>query len=208
MLSRRSADAAIESGRVTVDGQPAEKGTEVTETSVVTLDGHTVKSEAPKVTIILNKPVEYVCSRNGQGSQTIYELLPPEYQHLNPVGRLDKDSSGLLLLTNDGDLANELAHPRYQKTKVYEVALNKPLQPLHHQMICDHGVTLSDGLSKFQITQLERGNTEYEIQMSEGRNRQIRRTFEVLGYYVNKLHRTHFGPYILADLESGQSRRA
>jgi 23S rRNA pseudouridine2605 synthase len=82
---------------------------------------------------------------------------------MKPIGRLDKDSSGLLLLTDDGDLANELTHPRYAKTKVYEVILDKPLQPLHQQIIADHGVTLEDGLSKFSVTKLELRDKSQEI---------------------------------------------
>lgn len=107
-------------------------------------------------------------------------------------------------MTDDGELANQLTHPRYQKTKVYEVVLDKPLQPLHHQLLNDHGIMLEDGLSKLQITQIERGNTEYEVRMHEGRNRQIRRTFAALDYTVTRLHRTQFGTYALGILKSGQ----
>ncbi len=178
---------------------------EISESDVVALDGKVVMPAVTLTTIMLNKPVGFVCSRNGQGSRTVYDLLPPEYQRLNPVGRLDKDSSGLLLLTNDGQLAEQLTHPRYQKTKVYEVVLDKPLQPLHQQMIADIGVQLEDGRSQFLISQIERGNTEYEVILTEGRNRQIRRTFTALGYNVIKLHRTHFGSYALGTLVPGKT---
>ncbi len=207
-LSRRSADKAVRDGRVTVDGQMAMNGTEVTEASQIKLDGQTVEASTAKTTIMLNKPVGYVCSRNGQGSQTIYDLLPKQYHHLNPVGRLDKDSSGLLLLTNDGDLANQLTHPRYAKTKRYEVRLDKPLQPLHQQMIADYGVMLEDGKSRFAVSRLDTAPDAYEVLMTEGRNRQIRRTFHALGYTVTHLHRTHFGPYVLSDLRSCYCREA
>lgn len=207
-LSRRAADRAVQDGRVTIDGQMAINGTEVAGTSQVKLDGRTVRPNAEKVTLMLNKPVGYVCSRNGQGSQTIYDLLPAEYHHLNPVGRLDKDSSGLLLLTNDGDLANQLTHPRYAKTKRYEVRLDMPLQPLHQQMITDHGVMLEDGKSRFAITRLDTPTGTYEVLMTEGRNRQIRRTFASLGYRVTSLHRTNFGSYALQDLMSGTTKPA
>lgn len=203
-LSRRAADVAITNGRVQVDGKPAEQGTDVSTASIVTLDGRAITPAVKTITIMLNKPRGYVVSRDGQGSETIYDILPAEYQQLNPVGRLDKDSSGLLLLTNDGELANQLTHPKYQKVKVYEVTLDKPLQPLHQQMISDHGVMLEDGLSKFSISQIERGNTEYEVTMHEGRNRQIRRTFAALGYTVVNLHRTHFGTYTLGTLKPGK----
>lgn len=206
-LSRRAADATIAAGRVTINGKPAEQGADVSTADIVTLDGKVITPVKTHTTVMLNKPVGYVCSRNGQGAPTIYELLPSELQHLQPVGRLDKDSSGLLLLTDDGDLANQLTHPRYGKTKVYEVILNKPLQPLHHQMISDIGVQLEDGRSQFAITQLERGNTEYQVTMHEGRNRQIRRTFAALGYTVTALHRTHFGPYSLGNTKTGKTQR-
>ncbi len=207
-MSRRSADAAISEGRVVVNGQPATTGQAVTEADIITIDGKKIQNLPPlkTTTIILNKPVGYVCSRNGQGSHTIYELLPPNLQHLNSAGRLDKDSSGLLLLTNDGVLANTLTHPRYQKTKVYEVNLDKPLQPLHQQMVSDYGITLEDGISKLQIEKQDDSAQNLLITMHEGRNRQIRRTFAVLGYDVVKLHRTVFGSYFLQELNSGEFR--
>ena len=203
-LSRRQADTAISEGRVRVNGVAPEVGQEVTTDDNVTLDGLAI-TPAVKATIILNKPVGYVVSRDGQGSQTIYDLLPPEYQHLNPVGRLDKDSSGLLLMTNDGDLAQELTHPSQQKQKVYEISLDKPLQPLHRQMIQDHGIQLDDGNSQFQVERIADGDeTNWRITMHEGRNRQIRRTLSALGYEVKTLHRTHFGSYELDNLPSGE----
>ncbi len=199
-LSRRGADAAITAGRVTVNGENPLEGQQIAEDDRVELDGRPISDKTQLQTILLNKPAGYVCSRDGQGSKTVYELLPKELQHLNSVGRLDKDSSGILVMTNDGNLAQELTHPKYQKTKIYEVTLDKSLQPLHQQMISDIGVSLEDGPSKFMI-QKERDHLK--ITMSEGRNRQIRRTFEALGYKVTRLHRTHFGSYNLGSLEEG-----
>jgi 23S rRNA pseudouridine2605 synthase len=152
---------------------------------------------------MLNKPVGYVVSRDGQGNPIIYELLPAEYQALKPVGRLDKDSSGLLLLTNDGQLANELTHPRYAKTKVYEIALDKGLEPLHQQMINDHGIELEDGNSRLQLEKLDEQGKAWRVTMSEGRNRQIRRTFAALGYEVINLRRVQFGAHALGALPPG-----
>lgn len=203
-LSRRGADAAVASGRVLVNGKPAEAGQEVSSDDQVTLDGHSIHAPAVTETIMLNKPIGYVVSRNGQGSKTVYDLLPAKLHHLNPVGRLDKESSGLLILTNDGALAEQLTHPRYEKEKVYEVRLNKPLRALHHQMISDYGVQLTDGPSKFLLERLQQGDDfHWRVRIREGRNRQIRRTFAALDYSVQDLHRTHFGDYALGKLRSG-----
>lgn len=204
-LSRRAADAAIGEGRVTVNGQTAETGSQVGEGDTITLDGRPITPAVKSITIMLSKPVGYVVSRAGQGSKTIYDLLPVKYHRLKPIGRLDKDSSGLLILTSDGDLANQLTHPRYAKTKVYEITLDKPLAPLPRQMISDHGVALDDGPSKLQLDRLiDTDDTQWQVTMSEGRNRQIRRTFSALGYTVTNLHRIQFGSYQLGSLESGQ----
>lgn len=203
-ISRRAADAAITEGRVSINGKPAELGHTLQSDDQVTLDDKPLVL-ATTQTIMLNKPVGYVCSRDGQGSRTIYDVLPPELHHLKPVGRLDKDSSGLLLLTNDGQLAQELTHPSFQKTKIYKIALNKSLEPLHRQMIEDKGIMLDDGPSKLQLERLsETDNSNWKVIMSEGRNRQIRRTFEALGYNVVKLHRTQFGNYMLKGLRVSQ----
>jgi 23S rRNA pseudouridine2605 synthase len=204
-LSRRAADQAIAEGRVLVNGTPPSAGQSIADADTVTLDGKTLAPQTNTQTIMLNKPVGYVDSRDGQGSRTIYELLPAAYQKLNPVGRLDKNSSGLLLLTNDGQLAQQLTHPSFQKVKIYDIALNIPLEPLHHQMIHDHGVMLEDGNSKLHLEKLD-NDLQWRVQMHEGRNRQIRRTFNALGYEVIRLHRTHFGRYSLADLTTGSYR--
>ncbi len=203
-MSRRDADHVIDEGRVLVNGQPPQVGQNIIGGDTVTLDNVPVTLQNTQ-TILFNKPVGYVCSRDGQGNQTIYDLLPPELHHLKPVGRLDKDSSGLLLLTNDGKLAQQLTHPSFQKIKQYEIMLRQPLQPLHRQMISDIGLQLIDGLSRLQLERLRDGNeTAWKVTMHEGRNRQIRRTFESLGYTVSKLHRTHFGPYRLSSIKPGQ----
>lgn len=205
-LSRRAADTAVEHGRVTINGKLAVAGSQVETSDEVCLDGIKLVPPAKTVTIMLNKPTGYVCSRDGQGSATIYDLLPPEYQRLNPVGRLDKDSSGLLLLTNDGKLAEQLAHPRYEKTKVYEVTLNYALQPLTRQIITDHGVMLDDGNSQFELERMfDNDDTQWYVTMHEGRYRQIRRTFASLGFTVTALHRTQFGSYSLSGLPSGHT---
>lgn len=206
-MGRRPADTAISKGRVQVNGVAASPGQEVSDEDIIMLDGKSLHLHSSATTLLFHKPVGYVVSRNGQGSETIYELLPAEYHHLKPVGRLDKDSSGLLLLTNDGQLANELTHPSQQKVKIYEVMLDKPLAPLHHQMITDYGLMLDDGLSKFQLEPLSvKSREKWKVTMHEGRNRQIRRTFKALGYDVTHLHRTQFGPYALDGLAEGETK--
>jgi 23S rRNA pseudouridine2605 synthase len=206
--SRRSADLLVDQGMVRVNGVVASSGYDVTDTDRVTINDKTIKAAVKLQTILLNKPVSYIVSRDGQGGKTIYDILPPELHMLNAIGRLDKLSSGLLLLSNDGALAEQLSHPRYGKQKTYQVLLDKDLQPLHHQMIADYGVTLEDGPSKLILERMEDGDSRrWIVKMSEGRNRQIRRTFESLGYKVTRLHRTNFGPYALSgDLKFGEWR--
>lgn len=202
-MSRRAADDAIADGRVSVDDTTAELGQHVTSDNVVKLDDKTLAPPGQTLTIMLNKPVGYVCSRDGQGSKTIYDLLPEKYRKLKPVGRLDKDSSGLLLLTNDGTLAYELTHPSFQKEKRYEVEIDHDLSEKDFKIITKEGVRLDDGSSKLGLDFVNDSNTQWRVTMHEGRNRQIRRTFEALGYKVLNLHRTHFGPHKLNDMPSG-----
>lgn len=206
-LSRREVDNAIAAGRVTVNGERAAMGAQVSPTDVVLLDGKPIGSQENYTYLMLHKPVGYVCSRRRQGDYpTIYELLAPEQSKLKAVGRLDRDSSGLLLLTDDGDFAHQMTHPKFQKRKVYEVELDNELAPLHQQMINDHGISLEDGESRLTLERLSDENRrQWRVMMSEGRNRQIRRTFLALGYVVTKLHRTDFGPYALDDLAEGKT---
>lgn len=203
-LSRREADAAIEQGRVIVNGIKASLGSQVGPDDVVLLDNTQLAGGHTYTYIQLHKPVGYVCSRRAQGDNpTIYDLLPAALHHLKPVGRLDKDSSGLLLLTDDGDLAHQMTHPKFYKSKKYDVTIDSALAPLHQQMINDYGVQLEDGPSKLQLEKVTDDATKWHVTMHEGRNRQIRRTFASLGYTVTQLHRTQFGSYSLGDLPAG-----
>lgn len=205
-ISRREADEYIERGQVTIDGTTATLGAQVTDKSVIEVKGVIVSGDTKLEYIAMNKPVGYVCSRKRQGdSPTIYELLPEKYLALKTVGRLDRESSGLILLTNDGDFAFQMTHPKFYKVKAYGVHLDRDLEPLHQQMISDHGVTLEDGPSKFELEKvLDDRRDMWRIHMSEGRNRQIRRTFASLGYTVTALHRTDFGPYNIGNLQPGE----
>ena len=206
-LSRRAADAAIAQNRVRINGALPKAGQQVEPGDTVELDGKVIADKPNTVTILLHKPVGFVCSRDGQGSKTIYELLPPELQNLNPVGRLDKDSSGALLMTNDGDLLNQLTHPKYEKEKVYHIALHKLLLDEDKYKITDKGVDIGDERpSKFPVKRIEskKHKSAYEVRLHEGRNRQIRRTFKALGYFVNHLHRTEFAGHKVGALEIGK----
>ena len=198
--SRRAADELIAAGHVKVNGQNASAGQEIIQNDNVTLSGKSLSLPQQTTTIMLNKPVGFVCSRVGQGSKTIYDLLPPELHNLKPVGRLDKDSSGLILLSNDGQLAHRLTHPSFQKEKLYKISLNKSLSDKDKRHI-EKGLALSDGISSLK---LEGENKSWLVTMSEGRNRQIRRTFSALNYTIRDLRRIQFGSYMLGDLKEGQ----
>ena len=205
-VSRREADLLIERGQVTVNDKVATLGARFQEGDTIAVKGEPLAAPVNYQYLLLNKPAGYVCSRKAQGdSPTIYEILPAEYHILKPVGRLDRNSSGLILLTNDGDFAYRMTHPKFAKTKVYNVRLDNDLEPLHQQMISDYGVQLEDGPSKLHLERLRDDNRkEWRVVMSEGRNRQIRRTFLSLGYEVKKLHRTNFGNYSLGDMKPGE----
>lgn len=204
-LSRREADDLISQNKVLVDDFVAELGGRVAPGQKVVVMGKPVTERTAFTYIALNKPIGYVSSRRQQGdTPTLYELIPENLHHLKPVGRLDKDSSGLLLLTDDGDFAFEMTHPKFYKVKTYEISLSRPLEPLHQQMISDYGVQLEDGPSKLSLERKDDTRKNWIATMHEGRNRQIRRTFSSLGYEVMALHRTSFGNYGLDLLKPGE----
>ncbi len=205
-VSRREADNLIAQRKVTINGETATLGGRFKRGDDIAVDGKKIDGETAYECIALHKPTGYVCSRKRQGDNpTIYELLPESFHRLKPVGRLDRDSSGLILLSNNGDFAYQMTHPSFYKVKKYNVRLDKDLEPLHQQMISDYGVSLEDGPSKLQLERMSESNRkEWVITMHEGRNRQIRRTFDSLGYKVLKLHRTNFGNYSLGDIPAGK----
>lgn len=209
-MARREADEAILNGRISVNGKVANIGQDVDgQSDIIKLDDKQITLPATTTVIMLNKPIGYVCSRNAQAkdAKTVYELLPSDLRQLKTIGRLDKDSSGLILLTDDGDMAHKLTHPSFTKTKEYVIELDRPLAPLHQQMIADFGINLTDGPSKLLLERLNDERTKFRVIMHEGRNRQIRRTFAALGYQVVSLHRISFGSYQLGDLPSGKYKR-
>lgn len=202
-VSRREADKLIQGRKIFINDLPAQLTDHVTSIDKVYLSKKQLFLPLAYSTILLNKPVGYVVSRDGQGSRTVYDLLPPELSHLKTVGRLDKDSSGLLVLTDNGQLAHELTHPKFEKNKVYEIQLNRPLRPEDADSI-ETGVRLDDGVSKLLVSFDGINPKALRVTMQEGRNRQIRRTFSALNYTVKKLHRTQFGQYKLGVLKAGE----
>jgi 23S rRNA pseudouridine2605 synthase len=207
-VSRREADELIERGQVTINDETATLGARFNLGDTIAVKGDKVADNTAYQYLLFNKPVGYVCSRRDQGDNpTIYAIIPPEYHHLKPVGRLDKDSSGLILLSNDGDFAYQMTHPKFIKAKVYNARLDHDLEPLHQQMISDHGIQLEDGVSQLALERLSDTNRkEWQVTMHEGRNRQIRRTFTSLGYDVKRLHRLQFGNYSLGDMKPGECK--
>lgn len=204
-ISRRTADRAIAEGEVLVNSATATLGQTINpDQDTVTWQGKIVRIPKATTTIMLHKPRGYVSSRSGQGSRTIYDLLPVQLHNLKPIGRLDKDSSGLLLLTNDGDLAYQLTHPAFQKEKTYIVELDSSLSEHSQRTISSTGAKLADGLSKLKLKPLNAARTKWRVKMSEGRNRQIRRTFKAVGHDIVSLHRTSFGVHTLDGLKPGE----
>lgn len=208
MLSRREADEEIKKGKVKIDGRVAIIGDRVDKNNEVWYNNIMVPFLATFSYYLFHKPVGYVCSRRAQGENpTIYDLLPKEMRKLKTVGRLDKDSSGLILLTDDGDFAFKMTHPSFKKVKVYEVELDRALAPLHQQMLADFGVNLTDGPSKIGLMRLDEERKKWEVILTEGRNRQIRRSFGALGYRVEKLYRREFGKYQIENLKVGEFKQ-
>jgi 23S rRNA pseudouridine2605 synthase len=196
-ISRRKANDLINSNKIVLNSQVAKHNDHVSSADKVTLRGNLLQQK-PFIYIAMNKPTGYITSRTKQGmSPTIYDLIPKHYHNLKPVGRLDKNSCGLLLLTNNGHLAQLLSHPSYKKEKRYRVKLNKALNKADQKKI-NSGIDLPDGKSYMKIIG---NNQNWTINMHQGRNRQIRRTFASLGYEVVFLQRTNFGPFNINQLK-------
>jgi len=208
VASRRSAEALIAQGRVSVEGETVtDPARDVHQDSRVAVDGRRLRGAEPRVVYAVNKPVGVLSTaRDTQGRTTVTELVPDRGLRLYPVGRLDADSSGLILITNDGELANRLTHPRYQVPKTYRARLAGP--PITEGALrgLRGGVQLEDGRTAPAEVRRLRGS-EIELTIREGRNRQVRRMCEVVGHTVLELRRTGFGPLLLGDLEPGAHRR-
>jgi 23S rRNA pseudouridine2605 synthase len=205
VASRRKAEKLIAAGRVSVGGEVVtDPARNVSEADEVRVDGSLVGVEVREVWAV-NKPVGVVSTAREPGGRRAVVELVDSGARLYPVGRLDVDSSGLLLLTNDGELANRLTHPRYEVGKAYRVELRRPPSEADLRRLAG-GVELDDGpTAPAEVSRL--GEREIEIVLREGRNRQVRRMAEAVGNEVVSLRRVRFGPIPLGDLPEGHARR-
>jgi 23S rRNA pseudouridine2605 synthase len=211
VASRRDADALIEGGHVTVNGAVVTAlGTKVAPSDTVAVDGRPVRPQGP-VYVLLNKPKDTITTRSDERDRrTVMDLvdLPAgEKGALFPVGRLDRGTTGVLLLTNDGDLAHRLMHPRYGVQKLYVVTTAEPVRP-HELERLREGIALDDGPAQADhAAYVGDDPREVALQIHEGRNRQVRRMFEALGHTVTALDRTRYAGLDLAGLRRGRWRR-
>ncbi len=209
ICSRREADEYIQAGKVTVNGKPVtELGTKISRSDVVEYDGKVVTPEK-KCYVLLNKPKDTVTtSDDPNGRTTVLDLVKNACQErIYPVGRLDRNTTGVLLLTNDGDLASKLTHPKFVKKKIYHVWTDKDITEEDMQRIAD-GIELDDGeIHADAISYVsETDRNQAGIEIHSGRNRIVRRIFEHLGYRVTKLDRVYFAGLTKKNLPRGRWR--
>jgi len=209
--SRRKCEELIANGHVEVNGQlVTELGTRVDPYSAhIAVDGMRVELDQGKIVVALNKPQGVVSAMSDpQGRPTLAEFVSDRSERLFHVGRLDYDSEGLIFMTNDGELANRLSHPKYRIPKTYVVNIEGELFPRMQKELLD-GIQLEDGIAKADRVKLIQTNGEtstVEIQIHDGRNRIVRRMFAALDRPVLRLVRTKFGPIKLGELKSGRTR--
>jgi 23S rRNA pseudouridine2605 synthase len=204
VASRRKADELIKAGRVTVNGEPGELNTFVARRDRVELDGRPLKKQ-PLAYVLLHKPAGVVTTASDpHGRPTVVELVAHHETRLVPVGRLDADTTGALLLTNDGELAHRLAHPRYEVEKVYEAEVEgEPSDETLRRL--EQGVELDDGLTAPATARcLAPGLVELAIH--EGRKHQVKRMLAEVGHPVTRLHRSRYAGLTLKGLGPGDSR--
>ena len=210
VMSRRAAEQCITAGRVSGNGETASLGCNIIPgRDVVEIDGVRVKPAEKYLTVMLNKPRGYVTTLSDElGRRTVAELVESYGIRLNPVGRLDRDSEGLLLMTNDGELLNHLTHPRYSLPKLYRVTVGSAATPeqiakLRAPMTLDGYRLQRVGL---KIVRAEENRTVLEMTLHEGRNRQIRRMCEAVGLEVVRLRRVAIGKLHIGSLRPGESK--
>jgi 23S rRNA pseudouridine2605 synthase len=203
VASRRKADDLIKAGRVTVNGEPGQLNTFVQQHDVVEVDGARVEKQRLTY-LLLHKPADTVTTASDpQGRPTVVDLVPKETRVV-PVGRLDVDTTGVLLLTNDGELAHRLAHPRYGVEKTYVVEVEgEPTDAALQQL--ERGVELDDGVTAPAKARRLTRNT-LELTIHEGRNRQVKRMLEAVGHPVTRLHRSAYAGLGVEGLEPGRWR--
>lgn len=209
LCSRREADVLISTGVVTVNGKVVtEMGFKVSETDKITYGGETIRGER-KVYLLMNKPKDFITTADDPfNRKTVLQLLGKLKERVYPVGRLDRATTGVLMLTNDGDLTKKLTHPKFGVKKIYQVSLDKPVKENHLTHLID-GFELEDGFTKADVASYVGDAKDKKIvgvELHSGKNRIIRRMFEHLGYTVIKLDRVSFGGLTKKDLARGQWR--
>ena len=210
--SRRKMTEAIKQGKVFVNGVMAENFRQPvnTATDKILFEGRAVSiNEEKPVYLMLHKPDGVLCTTSDdRGRRTILDILPAQYRNLRlyPVGRLDLDTTGLLILTNDGALTYQLTHPKFEHEKEYLLQIEGSLQPKERQNL-EHGVKLEDGMTApAQIKEVRAAPYNYSLTIHEGKKRQIRRMFAHLGYTVRALKRIRMGKLVLGTLRESQVR--
>ena len=209
LCSRREADELIRAGKITVNNEIIkELGTKIKPTDEVRYKGKLLQNERP-VYILLNKPKDYVTTvKDKHAQKTVMDLIKGACpQRVYPVGRLDRNTTGVLLLTNDGELAKRLTHPRYKKKKVYHVVLDKSVTKKHIDQIAE-GIELEDTtVAADAISYVDQDDkTQIGIEIHSGQNRVVRRIFETLGYRIKKLDRVYFAGLTKKNLKRGKWR--
>lgn len=209
VASRRKCEDMIRAGRVTVNGEPASVGCTVTARDTVEIDGRRIRPARDQVYIMLNKPGDCVSAcQDDKGRKTVLDYLPDNIPRVYPVGRLDFNTEGLLLLTNDGEFANRMTHPRHHVQKKYLVVIDGTISDLDIRRL-EAGVTIEGRKTSkavFRVLSESPERSEVLCIISEGRNRQLRRMFEVVGKNVRYIKRVAVGNLRLGDLKRGHYR--